>query len=168
MVSRQFTLEDAHALAVAAHTGQVDKLGVDYMEHVLAVADGLADYDLELQIAAMLHDVVEDGEGITLESFGDGVSERALAVFWPWCPITFTRACPMPRSSHGSRRRMTRRWSRSPTTPTTRGQIEWLLWLRGPGNPRRRSRSRRVRCCGAPSRARMWPGSWAELRRTCC
>lgn len=51
------------------------------MEHVLAVADGLADYDLELQIAAMLHDAVEDGEGITLESLrGDGVSERALAV----------------------------------------------------------------------------------------
>lgn len=81
MVSRQFTLEDAHALAMEAHAGQVDKLGVDYMEHVRAVADGLADYDLELQIAAMLHDAVEDGEGITLELLrGEGVSERALAV----------------------------------------------------------------------------------------
>ncbi|WP_101524706.1 hypothetical protein [Nocardioides houyundeii] len=54
MSSRQFMLEDAHAMAVEVHAGQLDKLGVDYMEHVRAVADGLIDYDLDLQITAML------------------------------------------------------------------------------------------------------------------
>ncbi len=74
------TLEDAHALASRAHAGQLDKLDVDYMEHVRAVADGLVDFDLDLQIAGMLHDAVEDHPETTLESLrAAGVSERSLA-----------------------------------------------------------------------------------------
>ena len=74
-----FTLEDARAIAREAHAGQVDKLGVDYMEHVEAVAGALADFDLDVQIAGMLHDVVEDSD-LTIDDLrARGVSERSLA-----------------------------------------------------------------------------------------
>ncbi|AXT85151.1 phosphohydrolase [Aeromicrobium sp. A1-2] len=69
---------DANQIARRAHAGQVDKLGVDYIHHVEAVADGLAAFDLDLQIAGMLHDVVEDSD-ITLDDLRSaGVSERTL------------------------------------------------------------------------------------------
>lgn len=75
----QFTLDDARALARTAHAGQVDKLGVDYLDHVEAVAAGLVDFDLDVQIAGMLHDVVEDSD-LTLDALRvRGVSERSLA-----------------------------------------------------------------------------------------
>ena len=73
-----FTLADAHAIAVQAHAGQTDKLGVPYIEHVEAVADGVVDFDLEIQIAAMLHDVVEDSEMSIDDLRNLGVSERSL------------------------------------------------------------------------------------------
>lgn len=73
-----FSLDDARELARRAHTGQVDKLGVAYIQHVEAVAAGLVDFDLDIQIAGMLHDVVEDSD-LTLEDLlSRGVSERAL------------------------------------------------------------------------------------------
>lgn len=52
----------ARKIAAKAHEGQADKLGVPYIEHVEAVAAGLAvlqDLD-DLRIAGVLHDVVED------------------------------------------------------------------------------------------------------------
>ncbi len=74
-----FTLEDARAIAREAHAGQVDRLGIDYMEHVEAVAGALADFDLDVQIAGMLHDVVEDSD-LTIDDLrARGVSERSLA-----------------------------------------------------------------------------------------
>jgi len=73
------TLEGARALAQTAHLGQTDKLGVEYIRHVEAVAAGLLDFDLEVQVAGMLHDVVEDSD-LTLEDLrARGVSERSLA-----------------------------------------------------------------------------------------
>ncbi|MGA8987386.1 hypothetical protein [Aeromicrobium sp.] len=73
-----FALDEAHEIAKRAHAGQVDKLGVDYVNHVESVAGGLVDFDLDLQIAGMLHDVVEDSD-ITLADLREaGVSERAL------------------------------------------------------------------------------------------
>lgn len=73
-----FTLDDAREIARIAHKGQTDKLGVNYMRHVESVAAGLADFDLEIQIAGMLHDVVEDSS-ITIEDLREkGVSERSL------------------------------------------------------------------------------------------
>jgi (p)ppGpp synthase/HD superfamily hydrolase len=77
--SPSFTLEDARRLAHAAHEGQTDKLGAPYVEHVEAVAAGLADFDLEIQIAGMLHDVVEDTDITVDELRSRGVSERSLA-----------------------------------------------------------------------------------------
>lgn len=60
------TLEVARTLARVAHRGQKDKIDVDYIHHVEAVAAGLVDFDVSIQIAGMLHDVVEDAE-LTLE-----------------------------------------------------------------------------------------------------
>jgi len=79
MDPKPMTLEDARALAHVAHRGQSDKLGIEYVHHVEAVAAGLIDFDLDVQIAGMLHDVVEDSD-FTLDGLRiRGVSERSLA-----------------------------------------------------------------------------------------
>ncbi|GAA1080768.1 HD domain-containing protein [Kitasatospora arboriphila] len=53
-------LADVDALAARAHAGQTDKIGVPYVEHVRAVAAGLAPFGTGLQMAGLLHDVLED------------------------------------------------------------------------------------------------------------
>jgi ADP-ribosylglycohydrolase len=58
------SLEAAIALARVAHAGQVDKLGLDYIQHPLAVMARVDDVDEK--IVAALHDVVEDTE-VTLD-----------------------------------------------------------------------------------------------------
>jgi (p)ppGpp synthase/HD superfamily hydrolase len=79
-----FTLDDAREIALDVHSQQTDKIGRPYMEHVESVALGLADFDLDLQIAGLLHDVVEDSEEQTGRLIGieelreRGVPERAL------------------------------------------------------------------------------------------
>lgn len=63
-------------LATAAHSGQVDKAGVDYIRHPIAVAESLNTE--EEQTAALLHDVVEDTT-LTLEDLKrEGFSDRVL------------------------------------------------------------------------------------------
>ncbi|GAA2750454.1 HD domain-containing protein [Kitasatospora cinereorecta] len=54
------TLDEVDALAAAAHAGQTDRIGVPYVEHVRAVAAGLASFGAGLQMAGLLHDVLED------------------------------------------------------------------------------------------------------------
>lgn len=50
----------ADSIAAQAHAGQVDKLGVDYIDHPRSVA-GRVNQDDEVAVAAaLLHDVVED------------------------------------------------------------------------------------------------------------
>ncbi|WP_145503159.1 HD domain-containing protein [Streptomyces sp. CFMR 7] len=51
---------EVDALATAAHAGQVDKVGVPYIEHVRAVAAGLVPFGDHLAMAGLLHDVIED------------------------------------------------------------------------------------------------------------
>ena len=51
-------LKKAYEIACAAHKGQVDKAGVDYINHPIAVA-ALVDTESE-KIVALLHDVAED------------------------------------------------------------------------------------------------------------
>lgn len=53
-------LRKADKIAAEAHRGQTDKLGVPYIEHVRAVAAGLKPFPVEIQIAGVLHDVLED------------------------------------------------------------------------------------------------------------
>ena len=54
------TLAGIAALAEEAHAGQVDQIGVAYIEHVRAVADGLAPLGEPFAAAGLLHDIVED------------------------------------------------------------------------------------------------------------
>jgi (p)ppGpp synthase/HD superfamily hydrolase len=56
----RLTLSAVDAIAAQAHAGQVDKIGVPYIEHPRAVAAGLAPFGVGLQMAALLHDVLED------------------------------------------------------------------------------------------------------------
>lgn len=54
----QALLEKAIAIAVRAHTGQVDKSGEPYILHPLRVM--MAMTDMSLRTVAVLHDVLED------------------------------------------------------------------------------------------------------------
>lgn len=64
-------------LATAAHRGQVDKAGCDYVNHPIKVAEML-DTEEE-QTAALLHDVVEDTD-ITLDDLRErGFSDSVVA-----------------------------------------------------------------------------------------
>jgi hypothetical protein len=54
------TLQQAHRIAASAHHGQTDKIGVPYLRHVQDVAMGLRPFSMDVQIAGLLHDVVED------------------------------------------------------------------------------------------------------------
>lgn len=73
------TVEDVDSFAAAAHRGQVDKIGVPYIEHVRAVAAGLAPFGDDLVIAGLLHDVLEDTDWTAEMLQLLGVSARALA-----------------------------------------------------------------------------------------
>jgi (p)ppGpp synthase/HD superfamily hydrolase len=53
-----FTLEDAIAIATAAHDGQVDKSGRPYIGHPLRVMESVTGE--HARMAAVLHDVIED------------------------------------------------------------------------------------------------------------
>lgn len=79
MEPEPMTLDGARLLAQDGHRGQTDKLGVDYFHHVEAVAAGLVDFDIDIQIAGMLHDVIEDTELSLSDLRSRGVSERSLA-----------------------------------------------------------------------------------------
>jgi len=54
------TLADVDRIAAEAHAGQLDKIGVPYIEHPRAVAAGLAPFGVGMQMAGLLHDVLED------------------------------------------------------------------------------------------------------------
>jgi (p)ppGpp synthase/HD superfamily hydrolase len=56
----QKTLSEAIALAAVAHVGQVDKAGAAYITHPIRVMQRCAPHGVETQIAAVLHDTVED------------------------------------------------------------------------------------------------------------
>lgn len=95
---RAFGLDEARAIARAAHAGQVDKLGVDYMQHVEAVAAGLADFDLDVQIAGMLHDTVEDCVASPSRVCVPRVYPSVPFLSSNWSPATSIRTCPTRRA----------------------------------------------------------------------
>lgn len=53
-------LAGAEALAARAHAGQLDAIGAPYVAHVRAVASGLRPFGEHLQMAGLLHDILED------------------------------------------------------------------------------------------------------------
>lgn len=70
------SVSKALRIATAAHKGQVDKAGVDYIRHPISVAESLDTEDE--QITALLHDIIEDTE-ITLEDLKfEGFSDTVL------------------------------------------------------------------------------------------
>lgn len=52
----------ADRIAAAAHAGQVDKAGADYITHPRRVAERVVPSTPETRAAALLHDVLEDTE----------------------------------------------------------------------------------------------------------
>lgn len=76
-------LAAARTLAIKAHSGQTDKLGRPYIDHVTDVAQRVAHLGAEVEIIAWLHDIVEDTEitlkGIT-DQFNHEISEAVEAM----------------------------------------------------------------------------------------
>ncbi|CAL9367419.1 HD domain-containing protein [Streptomyces sp. enrichment culture] len=72
------TVEEVDAFAAAAHAGQVDKIGVPYIEHVRAVAAGLAAFGDEMVMAGLLHDVIEDTDWTAARLLALGVPLRVV------------------------------------------------------------------------------------------
>ena len=68
--------ETALEIAVKAHKGQVDKNGVAYILHPLAVA-GLLD-TLELKTNAVLHDTIEDTDVTAEYLLGQGIPKHIV------------------------------------------------------------------------------------------
>ena len=69
-------LEKAIEIATIAHKGQIDKQGVDYIQHplrVMAAVDG----DLE-KIVAILHDTLEDTEETEETLLAKGIPQEAI------------------------------------------------------------------------------------------
>ena len=70
------TLERAIEIAEIAHAGQFDKGGAPYIGHPLRLMKHL--FSEEEKIAAVLHDVVEDGEVTLAELRAEGFSEEVV------------------------------------------------------------------------------------------
>ncbi|MEV5619410.1 HD domain-containing protein [Streptomyces bacillaris] len=71
---------EVDALAAAAHAGQVDKVGVPYIEHVRAVAAGLAPFGDGLVMSGLLHDVIEDTDWTAERLREAGVPDYVVAL----------------------------------------------------------------------------------------
>lgn len=74
-----FTLDDAHEIARQAHDGRLDPARVDYMAEIEGIAAGVADFDPDVRIAALIYKAVEDGRYTIDNLRSRGVSERSLA-----------------------------------------------------------------------------------------
>lgn len=74
-------VELAEAIATTAHAGQVDKAGVAYIEHPRAVAEMVPDTGTyHYQVAAWLHDVLEDTKVTAQDLVDMGVDENAVFI----------------------------------------------------------------------------------------
>lgn len=74
------TLADVDQIAAEAHAGQVDKIGVPYIEHVRAVSYGLQPFGMGLRMAGLLHDTLEDTTLTPELLLGAGVPFTVVAV----------------------------------------------------------------------------------------
>ncbi|VRD77110.1 metal dependent phosphohydrolase, HD region [Streptococcus pneumoniae] len=69
-------IDIALAIAKKAHAGQVDKAGVDYIQHPLYVASQV---NTEQEKAvALLHDVIEDSDITATDLFASGLSNEVV------------------------------------------------------------------------------------------
>lgn len=67
----------ALAIAKKAHAGQVDKAGVDYMQHPLYVASQVKTE--QEKAVALLHDVIEDSDVTADDLLASGLSNEVVA-----------------------------------------------------------------------------------------
>lgn len=74
------TVEEVDVFVQEAHAGQVDKIGVSYVEHLRAVAAGLATFGPVLEMAGLLHDVIEDTDWTAARLRALGVPEQVVDV----------------------------------------------------------------------------------------
>jgi len=74
------TVAEADVLADRAHAGQVDKIGVQYVDHVRAVAAGLAPFGPDLEMAGLLHDILEDTDYTPEQLRALGVPNRVVGI----------------------------------------------------------------------------------------
>lgn len=76
------TLLEAFNLAARLHAGQTDKAGRPYIEHLTRVLLRVqaAGGDIVQQIAALLHDSVEDGKSSAIELQRLGVPDEAVSI----------------------------------------------------------------------------------------
>ena len=80
-------VSEALRLAETVHRGQYDKQGVEYVEHVKAVARAVRHLGEKYEIVALLHDSLEDCEDRTIVSFemiadrfGQDIAEAVRAI----------------------------------------------------------------------------------------
>lgn len=69
----------AEAYAVIAHAGQTDKLGVPYIEHVRAVAQGVSPFGVEYAMTGLFHDLLEDTDLTESDLRDEMVPESVIA-----------------------------------------------------------------------------------------
>lgn len=74
------TVVEVDALSAAAHAGQVDKIGVPYIEHPRAVAAGLVPFGNDLVMAGLLHDVLEDTTMTAADLLAAGVPPTVVGI----------------------------------------------------------------------------------------
>ena len=86
-IKEQYLFNEAVAYAARKHVGQTRKDGTPYIYHPLKVAELVkeAGYDLKYQIAAVLHDTLEDTDATEDEigKFGEDVLEAVRLVTRP-------------------------------------------------------------------------------------
>lgn len=74
------TVAEVEELAEKTHAGQVDKIGLPYIEHPRAVVAGLGSFGDELVMDGLLHDVLEDTPLTAADLLAPGASGRVVAV----------------------------------------------------------------------------------------
>lgn len=74
------SVNEVDFMADRAHAGQVDKIGVPYIEHVRAVAAGLAPFGDELMMAGLLHDIIEDTDWTAERLRQKGIPDYVVAL----------------------------------------------------------------------------------------
>jgi (p)ppGpp synthase/HD superfamily hydrolase len=74
------TLDQVHSLAETAHARQTDKIGDPYFWHVQSVAHGLASFGEHMQMAGLLHDIVEDTPWTGPALIEIGVPENVVTI----------------------------------------------------------------------------------------
>lgn len=71
-------MELADRIATAAHAGQVDKAGRDYIEHPRRVAAAVGNHQ-QARAAALLHDVLEDTAVTVDDLAAQGIPDQVIA-----------------------------------------------------------------------------------------